>query len=105
MSAQSDAVYVSAATLSDPLIVRSWLPGDVFRPLGLGGRKKIQDLFVDRKTDRLVRQKVPIVADERHGIIWVAGHSVSDDFRITSNTEGMLLLRVKKLDKNIGGAG
>ena len=105
MSAQSDAVYVSAATLSDPLSVRSWLPGDVFRPLGLGGRKKIQDLFVDRKTDRLVRQKVPIVADERHGIIWVVGHSVSDDFRITSNTEGMLLLRVKKLDKHIGGAG
>ena len=65
MSAQSDAVYVSAANLSDPLIVRNWLPGDVFRPLGLGGRKKIQDLFVDRKTDRLVRQKVPIVADLR----------------------------------------
>ena len=105
MSVQSDAVYVSAANLSDPLIVRNWLPGDVFRPLGLGGRKKIQDLFVDRKTDRLVRQKVPIVADERYGIIWVVGHSISDDFRITSNTEGMLLLRVRKLHKHIGGAG
>ena len=105
MSAQAEAVYVSAANLSDPLIVRNWLPGDVFRPLGLGGHKKIQDLFVDRKTDRLVRQKVPIVADERYGIIWVVGHSVSDDFRITSNTEGMLLLRVKKLRKHMGGAG
>jgi tRNA(Ile)-lysidine synthase len=105
MSAQAEAVYVSAANLSDPLIVRNWLPGDVFRPLGLGGRKKIQDLFVDRKTDRSVRQKVPIVVDERCGIIWVVGHSVSDDFRITSNTEGMLLLTVRKLPKHVGGSG
>ena len=100
MSARGASVYVAGDHVTDPLIVRSWVPGDVFRPLGLGGHKKIQDLFVDRKIDRLARQKVPIVADKKRGIVWVVGHSVSDDFRVTPDTEGMLLLRERKLYSN-----
>ena len=100
LSARGEVVYVAGGRLTDPLIVRNWLPGDVFRPLGLGGHKKIQDLFVDRKIDRLARQNVPIVADRQRGIIWVVGHSVSDDFRVTPDTEGMLLLRARKLYVN-----
>ena len=97
MSERGEVVYVAAGRVTAPLIVRSWRPGDAFRPLGLGGRKKLQDLFVDRKIDRLTRQKVPIVADKKRGIVWVVGHSVSDDFRITPDTEGMLLLIARKL--------
>jgi tRNA(Ile)-lysidine synthase len=100
LSARGETVYVAAGQLSEPLIVRNWLPGDAFRPLGLGGRKKLQDLFVDRKIGRLSRQRVPIVADKKRGIVWVVGHSVSDDFRITPDTEGMLLLRARKLYQN-----
>ena len=100
LSARGEAVYVAGGQVTVPLIVRSWRPGDAFRPLGLGGHKKLQDLFVDRKIDRISRQKVPIVADKQRGIVWVVGHSVSDDFRITSDTEGMLLLRARKLYQN-----
>ena len=82
------------------MIVRSWRPGDAFRPLGLGGHKKLQDLFVDRKVDRLSRRKIPIVADKKRGIVWVVGHSVSDEFRITPDTEGMLRLIARKLHTN-----
>lgn len=100
MSERGEVVYVAGGHVTAPLIVRSWRPGDVFRPLGLGGHKKLQDLFVDRKIDRLSRQKVPIVADKKRGIVWVVGHSVSDDFRITPGTEGMLLLTARKLYLN-----
>lgn len=100
MSARGEVVYVAAGEVTAPLIVRSWCPGDAFRPLGLGGHKKLQDLFVDRKIDRRFRQKVPIVADKKRGIVWVVGQSVSDDFRITPDTEGMLLLRARKLYTN-----
>ena len=101
LRADSDSVYVSAACLTEPLIVRSWRPGDWLKPMGLGGRKKLQDLFVDRKVARSVRQTVPIVADTGKGIIWVVGHSVSEDFRVTPGAEGMLILRTRK----IGGVG
>ena len=100
MSARGEAVYVAGGQVTAPLIVRSWRPGDAFRPLGLGGHKKLQDLFVDRKIDRQSRRKVPIVADKKRGIVWVVGHSVSDDFRITPETEGMLLLIARKLYAN-----
>ena len=97
MSERGEMVYVDDGRIAGPLVARSWLPGDVFRPLGLGGHKKLQDLFVDRKVDRVARQKVPVVTDNNGGIVWVVGHSVSDDFRVSPVTEGMLLLRARKL--------
>ena len=98
LKASGCSVYVDESRLSDRLVVRSWHPGDILRPLGLGGRKKVQDLFVDRKVDRKARRTVPIVADRRAGIVWVVGHTVADDFRVTASTEGMLLLRTWELD-------
>ena len=100
LSARGEVAYVAEGEVTAPLIVRSWSPGDSFRPLGLGGHKKLQDLFVDRKIDRRFRQNVPIVADKKRGILWVVGQSVSDDFRITPDTKGMLLLRARKLYTN-----
>ncbi len=44
-----------------PLTVRSAKPGDSFQPLGMGGKKKIQDLFTDEKVPRAERRRVPLV--------------------------------------------
>ena len=101
LTAAGPCVYVKAEDVTSPLIVRSWQNGDRLKPLGLGGRKKVQDVFVDRKVNRRARQTVPIVADESRGIIWVVGHTMAEDFRVTSDAEGMLILKVRKL----GGAG
>ena len=101
LTADSRSVYVSASRLTEPLIVRSWLPGDGLKPMGIGGRKKVQDVFMDRKVPRLARRTVPIVADESGGIIWVVGHTLSEDFRVISDAEGMLILKARKL----GGIG
>jgi hypothetical protein len=56
---------------------------------------------VDRKIARAERQNVPIVADKQQGIVWVVGHTVADDFRVTAGTTGVLILKARKL----GGAG
>ena len=100
LAARSGRVCVAGGQLTDPLTVRSWRPGDVVRPLGLRGHKKLQDFFVDRKVARLDRQKVPIVADKHKGIVWIVGHTVGDDFRVSASTEGMLILKAR----NLGGA-
>jgi tRNA(Ile)-lysidine synthase len=42
-----------------PATVRSWRPGD--RIATLGGTKKLQDLFTDRKVPREERSRVPVV--------------------------------------------
>ena len=96
-SAGSAMVAVAAAALAEPLIVRNWRPGDALRPLGLGGRKKLQDVFVDRKVARSARPTVPIVADLHGGIVWVVGHTLAEDFRVTADTAGVIILKARKL--------
>ena len=77
------------------LAVRNRRPGDRFRPLGLGGRRKLQDYFVDRKVARQRRDAVPLVVDELDRIVWVAGHSIAEDFRVTDPAQAVLILRLK----------
>ena len=59
--------------------MRSWREGDRMRPLGLGGRKSLQDLFTDRKVPRGLRRALPVVTSEGR-IAWVAGVAVSEEF-------------------------
>ena len=92
---------IEASRLQEPLTVRNRLPGDIFRPLGLRGHKKLQDFFVDRKVRRADRDTVPLVVDGRGQIVWVAGHVVSEEFRVTARTEAVVILRLLKL----GGRG
>jgi len=69
------------------LLVRSWRPGDVFQPLGMGGRrKKLQDYFTDIKLPREERSRMPLVVAPE-GILWVAGHRPDHRFYATTSTK------------------
>jgi tRNA(Ile)-lysidine synthase len=92
------AGVVDAAGLSPSLAVRTRRPGDRFRPLGLAGLKKLQDFFVDRKVPRDERDRVPIVVDDRDRIVWVAGHVIAEDFRVTPATKAVVILRLSQLE-------
>ena len=62
-----------AALGEGPLVVRTRRPGDRFQPLGMTGHKKLQDFFVDSKTPRDWRDRVPLlIAGER--VAWVVGY-------------------------------
>jgi tRNA(Ile)-lysidine synthase len=102
LGARGDVAAVSAPALRLPLAVRSRRRGDRFRPLGMGGRsRKLQDFLVDRKVARAERDRLPLVVDSAERIVWVAGHSVGEDFRVTEPSQGVILLKVRRL----GGAG
>jgi tRNA(Ile)-lysidine synthase len=77
------------------LAVRNRRPGDRFSPVGLGGRKKLQDFFVDRKVPRERRDAVPLVVDDADRIIWVAGYGIDERFRVTDPSQGVVILRLK----------
>ena len=57
LSARGRTVAVSSARIASPLTVRNWRPGDAIQPLGLGGHKKLQDIFVDRKISKAQRKQ------------------------------------------------
>ncbi|HXG56038.1 MAG TPA: tRNA lysidine(34) synthetase TilS [Vicinamibacterales bacterium] len=85
-----------------PLMVRSRKPGDRFHPPGMGGRsRKLQDYLVDRKVARSDRDLLPLVVDHDERIVWIVGHAVSEDFRVTAPSRGVIILKVRPL----GGEG
>lgn len=54
------------------LCVRNFAPGDRVDPLGMDGSRKLQDVFVDRKLERLRRRNYPVVT-LKESIAWVPG--------------------------------
>jgi tRNA(Ile)-lysidine synthase len=82
------------------LAVRNRRPGDRFRPLGLGGGKKLQDFFVDRKVARHERDGVPLVVDDGNAIVWVAGHAIDERFRVRDPAQAVVILRLKLLGES-----
>lgn len=89
-----DTAVVDAAAAGTGLAVRSRRPGDRIAPLGLRGRKKLQDVLVDRKVARGERDRVPLVVNGEDRILWVAGHVVSQDARVTDSTRSVVVLKL-----------
>jgi tRNA(Ile)-lysidine synthetase-like protein len=89
-----DVAVIDAAVAAAGLAVRSRRPGDRVRPLGLRGRKKLQDVLVDRKVPRIDRDRVPLVVGADDRILWVAGHAVSQDARVTDHTRSVVVLKL-----------
>lgn len=80
-----------------PLVVRSWQKGDSFYPLGMGGKKKLSDLFVQQKINIFQKQTIPIVCNGNGDIMWVGGIQLDDRYKITKNTKKVLKLVLNNL--------
>ena len=94
--AEAGQVMVDASTLSQGLIVRPRRSGDRLQPLGTPGRKKVQDVFVDRKVPRDERDREPIVTDDMGRIVWVAGQVLAAPFRVTPLTTTVVVLTLRR---------
>lgn len=93
---QSWQVSIRAASVTPSLIVRNRRPGDRFQPLGAPGRRKLQDVLVDRKIPRTERDGLPIVTTLTGEILWVAGVAVSEACRVRTPEDSVLLLELRK---------
>jgi tRNA(Ile)-lysidine synthase len=91
-----DMVVLDAGAATGGLFVRTRRPGDRLRPMGLAGRKKLQDLFVDRGVPRAERDRVAVVVDAHDAVVWVVGHAVSEAAVPRPPVSSVLLLKVKR---------
>jgi tRNA(Ile)-lysidine synthase len=89
-----DEAWLDWDKLEKPLLVRNWQPGDYFRPLGMAGKKKLQDFYTDIRLPPARRRLVPLVVSGKQ-IVWVAGLRLSDDFKITDLTRTALHLQLE----------
>jgi tRNA(Ile)-lysidine synthase len=88
-------IYVDAACVTEPLLVRGIEAGDRMRPLGLGGSRKLQDILVDLHVPASRRSSIPVVVCGRT-ILWVCGLVSAEQGRITAQTGELVRLSVER---------
>ena len=81
--------YFDADKLTYPLIVRNFKPGDRFVPLGMVGRKKVKDFFIDLKVPSEMRRSTPILL-KGDVPIWICGYRIDERYRVTPDTKNIL---------------
>ncbi len=79
----------------ESIFVRNRRDGDRFWPLGLSGKKKLKDFFIDCKIERRERDLIPLICDGKE-IVWVVGYRISDKYKITDRTQQILSIKLLK---------
>lgn len=65
--------HLNSKDIKLPLYVRNKEDGDYIEVLGLNGKKKIKDIFIDEKVDIEKRKSYPVVVDSDNNIVWLPG--------------------------------
>jgi tRNA(Ile)-lysidine synthase len=88
--------FFDLESLVIPLIVRNFKPGDRFIPMGMRGRKKLKNLFIDKKVPRPSRSTIPILVSG-NDIVWVMGVMQSEVGKVTEDTKRVLVVEIKSV--------
>jgi tRNA(Ile)-lysidine synthase len=89
-----DTACLDSKKISFPLVIRSWLPGDYFYPLGMKKKKKLSDYFIDRKYSLIDKENILILESDGR-IVWILGERIDNRFRITKSTTRGLIIKAE----------
>jgi tRNA(Ile)-lysidine synthase len=92
-NSSKQTAFLDADTIQYPLQIRNTRPGDRFIPLGMKGRKKIKDFFIDRKVPGFIRTSTPLLLSQGK-ILWVCGFQIDDGYKITPETSKILKVSI-----------
>ena len=81
---------------SGPYRVRTAREGDMIRPLGLGGRKRVFRAMMDRKVPADLRRRTPVVVGRSGEVAWVPFGELGEDFKVGRDTGRILKVEVAK---------
>ncbi len=92
-SRDANWAHLNADKLYYPLTLRRWRNGDVFRPLGMKGFKKLSDFFVDQKMSRAEKENIWVL-ESGGEIVWIVGHRIDDRFKVVDNCKEVLEMKL-----------
>lgn len=81
--------------ISGDIFIRNRLPGDKVKFLGMNGRKKLKDYFIDEKVPQDERELTPLIEIDGE-IAWIVGYRSTEKARVTANTKRVLVLEYLK---------
>ncbi|MCM3786510.1 tRNA lysidine(34) synthetase TilS [Neobacillus mesonae] len=91
----SEALF-DANTFIWPLTIRSRLPGDTMKVMGLNGSKKVKDIFIDAKIPPSLRSRIPVICDGAGNIIWIPGVRRSIHSPVTEDSASIIRMLVEE---------
>lgn len=74
------------------LFIRNWKTGDFFVPLGMKGKKKLQDFFSDLKVPQNERRKLPLIVDHNDHVLAVYNLRIHDRVKATASTKRVVTM-------------
>ena len=86
---------LDADKINLPLTIRKWETGDKFIPLGMKGKKKVSDYLTDKKFTLHQKEQQYVVCCGKD-IVWVVNERIDNRFRITDDTQKVLMVCVRK---------
>lgn len=89
-------IYIALDKAKTPFTIRSRREGDFFYALGMRGKKKLKDFFIQEKIPLKDRDLIPLVTDSTGTILWVAGLRMSDTVKITNSTQKIIELQLRR---------
>jgi tRNA(Ile)-lysidine synthase len=87
---------IDCQTVQWPLKLRSWRPGDSYRPHGHLGVRKLKRLFAQSRVPRSSRDGWPVLISGGH-LVWVSGYPIAEDFAPRDDTRTALLVVEEEL--------
>ena len=89
-----DLEKIRAAGGEERLILRTRQPGDVISPKGFDGTKKLKNYFIDRKIDRDIRDRLPLLCLGNQ-VLWIPGVEINEKFMGTDRSVRLLLVQLE----------
>ena len=91
--------FLDASKLVFPLLVRNRRPGDLYRPLGAPGRKKLKEILRAKGIPVAARDRLPVVVS-RDEIVWAPGLPVAERFKVGEGTVTVFSIRVERRERS-----
>jgi tRNA(Ile)-lysidine synthase len=88
--------FLDYEKLCFPLSVRRPRKGDAFVPLGMRGRRKLSDFFIDNKLS-VYEKRVQWLVCSNSNIVWIVGRRLDDRYKITNATKKVLRIKYEKI--------
>ncbi|PKM77532.1 MAG: tRNA lysidine(34) synthetase TilS [Firmicutes bacterium HGW-Firmicutes-15] len=99
---ESEDIYLDYEMLPETIYLRSRRAGDIFRPQGMTGSKKLKKYFIDLKVPYYERDRVALLAAEDREIFAVLGMGISRMAAMSTNTRTVLLIKKSRAGENRG---
>ena len=96
-----DLFCMDADKVRFPIRVRGWQAGARMQPLGMNGRKKLSDIFIDLKVPRSEKAR-QLVLEDGERILLCSGFRIEEGVKVGKQTTTLLLVQIKKIDFQTG---